>query len=220
MTYKIDHIPRNTPNNRRPGLAMNPTTLTIHNTGNPASSAANERSWLTSSGNKRTASYHIVVDEHQTIEVLPLNEAAWHAGDGSGVYSGNRTSIGIEICESGDYAKTVSRAVELVAKMLKERDWGVDRLRRHYDWSKKICPRRMYDGGSWAGWTEFVERVKKAMKPTGKTPFVDVEFGRWSEGAIKAAEDAGLMNGYPDGTFRPTAPVTREELAVILTRLK
>ncbi|WP_315974005.1 hypothetical protein [Paenibacillus melissococcoides] len=51
---------------------MNATTITIHNTGNSGSSAKNERGWLTNPDNDRTASYHIVVDEHEAIECIPL----------------------------------------------------------------------------------------------------------------------------------------------------
>ncbi|MCG7407677.1 N-acetylmuramoyl-L-alanine amidase [Paenibacillus sp. ACRRX] len=167
MNYIADYIPRNTPCNRRPGNAMTPTTITIHNTGNPTSTAKNERAWLTNPSNSRTASYHIVVDEREAIECLPLNEVAWHAGDGNG--DGNRKSIGIEICESGDYAKTLDNAADLVAKMLQERGWGVDRLRRHYDWSGKICPRLMYDNGKWTGWTKFKAEVEKRMKTADKS---------------------------------------------------
>ena len=162
MNYIIDHIPKNTAKNRRPGLPMTPTTITIHNTGNPSSTARNERAWLTNPANDRTASYHIVVDEREAIECIPLNEVAWHAGDGNG--DGNRKSIGIEICESGDYAKTLDNAATLVAKLLKDRGWGVDRLRRHFDWSGKICPRLMYDSGRWTGWTAFNNMVRDKLK--------------------------------------------------------
>ena len=163
MTYTVDHIPRSTPHNRRPGFKLEATTITIHNTGNPTSSAKGERNWLTNPANTRTASYHVVVDEHGAIECLPLDEAGWDAGDGSGLASGNRTSIGVEICESGDYTKALDNAAELVAKMLRERGWAVDRLRRHYDWSGKICPRLMYDEGKWTGWAEFKNRVREEL---------------------------------------------------------
>lgn len=171
-TYRKDHIPKGTAYNRRPGLAMAPTTITIHNTGNLGSTADNERGWLTNPANDRQASYHIVVDEREAIECIPLNENAWHAGDGSGSTSGNRTSIGIEICESGNYVRTLDNAVSLVARMLHERGWGIDRLRRHWDWSKKICPRLMYDGGTWSGWYAFKAAVQgrlNAMKKEGST---------------------------------------------------
>lgn len=163
--YIIDHIPRGTACNRRPALKMVATTITIHNTGNPSSTAKNERAWLTNSTNVRTASFHIVVDENEFIECLPLNENAWHSGDGNGSKSGNRTSIGIEICESGNYVKTLANAAELVASMLKDRGWGVDRLRRHYDWSGKVCPRLMFSGGSWAGWVSFKNMVATKLQP-------------------------------------------------------
>ncbi|MGG3307310.1 N-acetylmuramoyl-L-alanine amidase [Paenibacillus lautus] len=170
--YRKNHIPKGTAYNRRPGIGMAPSTITIHNTGNPASSAINERVWLTNPSNPRQASFHIVVDEREAIECIPLNENAWHAGDGSGSKSGNRTSIGIEICESGNYAKTLDNAVSLVANMLHERGWGIDQLRRHWDWSKKICPRLMYDGGTWSGWYAFKAAVQgrlNAMKKEGST---------------------------------------------------
>lgn len=175
MNYRIDHIPCNTACNRRPALAMAATTITIHNTGNPSSSAAGERAWLTNPSNDRQASFHIVVDSLEAVEVLPLDENAWHAGDGSGIKSGNRTSIGVEICESGDYAKTLDNAAELVASMLKARGWGVDHLRRHFDWSGKICPRLMYDGGRWTGWTAFKNLVDYKIKTGGKSMDKDIK---------------------------------------------
>lgn len=163
MNYIVDHIPRSTPHHRRPALPMTATTITIHNTANLSSTARNERSWLTNPSNDRTASYHKVVDECRVIECIPDNENAWHSGDGNGANSGNRTSIGIEICESGNYAQTLENAVQLVAEMLIDRGWGVDRLRRHWDWSGKICPRLMYDGGKWTGWAVFKQRVQAAI---------------------------------------------------------
>jgi N-acetylmuramoyl-L-alanine amidase CwlA len=149
---------------------MSAQTITIHNTGNPASIAANERAWLTNPTNARQASFHIVVDEREAIECLPLNENAWHSGDGSTAKSGNRTSIGVEICESGNYAKTLDNAAVLVASMLKERGWGTERLRRHYDWSGKICPRLMYDSGKWTGWAAFKALVEAKLKAYANEP--------------------------------------------------
>ncbi|WP_052759486.1 N-acetylmuramoyl-L-alanine amidase [Paenibacillus sp. DMB20] len=186
MNYRKDHIPKSTACNRRPGYAMNASTITIHNTGNPKSSAAGERAWLTNPTNTRQASFHIGVDEREAVECIPLNENAWHAGDGSGSTSGNRTSIGVEICESGNYAKTLDNAVELVAQMLKERGWGVDRLRRHYDWSGKICPRLMYDGGAWTGWFAFKARVAAKLNE-----------GKADEPEMKHEKAAVKVDGKP-----------------------
>lgn len=171
--YRQDHIPKNTPCNRRPALNLEADTITIHNNGNPTSTAANERAWLTNPTNNRVASYQIAIDAIEAVEVLPLNEVGWHAGDGSGAKSGNRTSIGIEICERdvklGEYAQTLNNAVHLVARLLHDRGWGVDRLRRHYDWSRKNCPRIMNDDGKWTGWYQFVQRVQVALQAYDKS---------------------------------------------------
>lgn len=141
---------------------MDAELLVIHTTGNPSSTAVNERAWLTNPSNTRTASYHIVIDDKQAIECLPLSENAWHAGDGSGAKSGNRRGIGIEICE-WNYNQSLENAVELVVSMLKERNWGTDRLRRHYDFSGKNCPRMMNMDGKWTGWYDFLRAVESRL---------------------------------------------------------
>lgn len=43
--------------------------------------------------------------------------------------------------------------------------------------------------------------------------------GQWYEVEISSATEAGLVNGYEDGSFRPNEFVSREELAVILSRV-
>ena len=212
MKYIVDHIPRTTPCNRRPCLTMSPQYITIHSTGNPKSTARNERAWLTNPANKVTASWHICVDEKEAVEAIPLNEVAWHAGDG-GSGTGNRRSISIEICESGDRAKTLENAIKLTAKLLHERGWGVDRLRRHYDWSGKICPRIMQPN-NWAGWKQFKKDVAKEL--TGGASTVTQNKNQPSSWAKEAWEWA-KKEGITDGT-RPKDTMTREEMVTMLHR--
>jgi N-acetylmuramoyl-L-alanine amidase len=164
----VDHIPRDTPDNRRPGHAMKPICLTIHSTGNSRSNAKNERAWLTNKSNNRTASYHLVVDEKEMIECIPLNESAWHSTDGNGV--GNRKTIGMEICESGNREKTLNNAISAAAKILKDNGWGVSKLRRHHDWYRaKKCPRILimpekFGGAAHQTWEWFKKEVSKKLK--------------------------------------------------------
>lgn len=54
-------------------------------------------------------------------------------------------------------------------------------------------------------------------KPAAAT-FKDVAPQDWCYGAVEAAKAAGLVGGYADGTFRPDAPITREELASMVHR--
>lgn len=44
--------------------------------------------------------------------------------------------------------------------------------------------------------------------------------GRWSYAAIREAVQDGALSGYPDGTFKPDRPVTREDLAQFYVNLK
>lgn len=50
--------------------------------------------------------------------------------------------------------------------------------------------------------------------------FKDVDPSRWSAGAIETASADGIVIGYPDQTFRPEQPLSREEMAVIWERIK
>ncbi|WP_339279286.1 S-layer homology domain-containing protein [Paenibacillus sp. FSL W8-1187] len=49
--------------------------------------------------------------------------------------------------------------------------------------------------------------------------FSDVKAGSWYEGAVRAAAAQGIVSGTGDGKFQPDAPVTRQDMAVILARV-
>ncbi len=53
-----------------------------------------------------------------------------------------------------------------------------------------------------------------------KPPFPDVRPAFWASGYSAAAAKAGLVVGYPDGTFRPTEPLDRVDAIVTVTRLE
>lgn len=140
---------------------MTPEYITVHNTANDAS-ALNEITYMNSNNNE--VSYHFAVDDIQAVQGLPLNRNGWHAGDSNG--TGNRKSIGIEICYSksgGDrFTKAENNAVELVAQLLKERGWGIDRVKKHQDWSNKYCPHRTLD----LGWDKFIKMIETKLNDT------------------------------------------------------
>ncbi|HEX6969967.1 MAG TPA: S-layer homology domain-containing protein, partial [Micromonosporaceae bacterium] len=48
--------------------------------------------------------------------------------------------------------------------------------------------------------------------------FADVHPDDWFHAEVLAAAAAGIVSGYDDGTFRPHAPVTREQVAVMVAR--
>lgn len=122
--------------------------ITIHNTYNDAS-ANNEVQYMITNSN--ATSFHFAVDDFEVVQGIPTNRNAWHCGDGNG--DGNRKSIGVEICYSlsgGDrYRKAEALAIKFIAQLLRERGWGIDRIRKHQDWSGKYCPHRILDEGRW-----------------------------------------------------------------------
>lgn len=142
--------------------AMTAQYITVHNTANDAS-AANEIAYMLSNGNQ--VSYHVAVDDKEAIQAIPFNRNAWHCGDGQG--TGNRKSIGVEICYSKSggarYIAAEENAVQYIAQLLKQFGWGIDRVKKHQDWSGKYCPHRILDEGRWIS---FLKRIEQAMKPS------------------------------------------------------
>lgn len=55
--------------------------------------------------------------------------------------------------------------------------------------------------------------------PTPTPPFSDLEGHPWAVESISYLYDRELVNGYPDGSFQPEKPITRAELASLITRV-
>ena len=132
--------------------------ITVHNTANDAS-AANEVAFMLRNNNE--VSYHVAIDD-KAIQVIPFDRTAWHCGDGKG--NGNMKSIGIEICysKSGGPRYTVAEenAAQYIANLLHERGWGVDRIKKHQDWSGKYCPHRILTEQRW---DSFIKRIGQTL---------------------------------------------------------
>ena len=155
----------------RPGGNFKKTSVTIHSTGNPTSTPEGERKWLDNATNKRSASWHYVVGEGIVIQAIPDNETAWHCGNSTG----NNHSIGIEIVESGNRAKVLMTAAEFTAELLKKYGWGIDKLKRHYDWTGKNCPRILIDKTyikDNLNWQWFLKTVSAFLADDGKIKMV------------------------------------------------
>lgn len=145
---------------QRTGIAMTPAYSTYHDTGNPnpGTDAESHADWMldgcrNDKGEVTDTSWHFTVDDGKAIQHIPLNEVAWHAGDG---YNGpgNRTSIAIEECVNSDRdaAKTRKNAAELHAfliKALKLQGGTVNALVQHNRWSGKNCPEVIRNAGLW-----------------------------------------------------------------------
>ena len=65
---------------------------------------------------------------------------------------------------------------------------------------------------------EFVIMMNNALGLTeaGEVSFSDVQPGNWFYNAVAIAVAAGYCSGYEDGTFKPSATITRAEAAVMI----
>jgi hypothetical protein len=55
-------------------------------------------------------------------------------------------------------------------------------------------------------------------KPDAIYLFKDLTDKSWAYEFVKFCKDNGIIQGYPDGTFRPDAPITRAEMCAMLYR--
>jgi len=205
-----DFIPAGRRN--RPGTKLTgPKYITIHDTANPAKGAnalMHAKYLKRDDAANRPASWHFTVDDQNVVQHIPLNEVAWHAGDGS-KGPGNTSSIAIEICENadGDRTKAEANAAELVAHLLKQFGLSIDAVVQHNRWTGKDCPRIIRHRSG--GWEAFLTAVRKHLNPPTSADW-RAEFA--------AAREWAVEQGITDGS-RPKDPVTREELWVMLYRM-
>lgn len=168
----------------------------VHNTYNDAP-AQNEANYMRN--NDKKVSFHYVVDDKEVIQCIPENRNAFHAGDGVGG-NGNRKHIAVEICYSKSggekFTKAEKNAAEFIAKGLKEKGWGIDKVKKHQDFSGKYCPHRTLD----LGWERFLNLIRgylgqatvptppsKPTTPPQKKDKLTVD-GRWGVNTTKETQ--------------------------------
>ncbi|TCM93145.1 S-layer family protein [Paenibacillus sp. BK033] len=55
----------------------------------------------------------------------------------------------------------------------------------------------------------------RSAEAASKPSFTDID-GHWAESSIETAMQAGVLNGYPDGSFKPNNTITRAELLKVM----
>ncbi|ARJ23224.1 N-acetylmuramoyl-L-alanine amidase [Bacillus mycoides] len=203
--------------NIRPGYAMKPKYITIHETDNYSvgANARNHAQYLYSQATgttDRSASWHFTVDDKEIYQHLPLNENAWHAGDGA-EGTGNRESIAIEIAvnQDGDYNKAVENARKLAAYLMGELNIPLENVKKHQFWSGKNCPAIMIRNNAWE---PFLQGTKAYYDANHKDDIT----GGWYEADIRELDKRGIMVGYGKGSYWPERLVTRGEFANLVSR--
>ena len=143
-----------------PNVLMVNNFITIHNTGNIGAPAKNNHNYMKNCNKhgERIASWHFTVDDKEIYQAAPANMRCYHAGTSRG----NNTSIGIEICMFNDkerLRKAYMNAIELVKILMKYYNLSADKVRQHYDWSKKDCPQWLRSGKFGYTWSWFKSQL-------------------------------------------------------------
>ena len=137
--------------------------IVIHYTGNPGSTAMQNRNYF--EGLKDTketsASSHFIVGlEGEIVQCIPTWEVAYASN------SRNSDTISIETChktEDGSYTSaTYGSLVKLTAWLCKKYDLTEDDLIRHYDITGKNCPKYFVENED--AWNEFKSDVGITIK--------------------------------------------------------
>lgn len=141
--------------------------IVIHNTDNynKGAGALNHFNFFNSGDRRSSADYF--VDDKTILQVVEDYNYSWHCGDGKGEYGiTNNNSIGIEICvnSDGDYNKAINNAVGLVKHLINKYKIPLQNVVRHYDASRKTCPKEIIKGKNNITWDVFKTMIKEENK--------------------------------------------------------
>ena len=164
-----DYLPEGS--RARPGGTREIKYLVIHETDNESDSAgaAAHNSFIhqNADAEEGIVSWHYTVDDHEIYHHLPDTEPAYHAGDGLTEGGGNRNGVGIEMCVNGagNFEQTLINTEKLCARLLIEYDLKPSKaLKKHQDFSGKICPSTLIETGRWDEFCAAVEQRYKELK--------------------------------------------------------
>lgn len=196
----VDILPYTFGNQRTNILKKSTEYVVVHDTGNPSKTANAEmhNRYIKNLNEKEDAtsiSWHYTVGDDGIYQHLPLDEVAYHAGDGSHVFGdtyyntsfgawsiggGNRNGIGIESCvnEGVDYTVVMRKLAKLVAELLIQYNLDIDRVKQHNDFSGKNCPQVMRENNRWE---EFLLLVRLEYFAKNNLKGVDFEWISKSE---------------------------------------
>jgi N-acetyl-anhydromuramyl-L-alanine amidase AmpD len=193
-------------------------------------------SWFTSQKNKNSSAHFLVDKEGKIFQFVNIENMAW----GNGLYirdikkssselvrsrniNPNRYTISIE--HEGIYKETRGA---LTKAQLEGSIWLhryiIDYVDRRY--KKKISINRNHIIGHCE-----IDPIRKPLCPGEAFPYEEIiskinderKFSdikdHWAEKEIKYLIDKNILEGFPDGTFRPNEYITRGEVAYIVKKI-
>jgi len=176
------------------------------------------------------------IDMDSATLAIPQNEEAFGCGDRAlplnNGYNGqtaiackifknkpNKHAINYELCNNADWKKTCENGAKIIAQDMMTYNIPMTRVFRHHDISGKICPKPFVDDfKAWLAFKDLVEKelIELMIKEVAKM-FKDANLiADWAKPSVDRMVKLGVM---ADGeNFRPTDPITRQEIAVVMDR--
>ncbi len=204
--YKItrDYIKKG---NSRSGQRISKVRFIVsHDTGNPGSTAYNNRTYF--NNQQPSASAHTFIDDKYILEIIPLNEKAWHVQYGKPKDNqlfgadANDAAIGVELCHGGkiNFNEAYKRYVWYHAYLCKTFNL---QPRKHIVAHQTLDPQRRSDPVNalkkyGISWSQFINDVEKEFlgKNVDEGKTTPKDDGHKKEENI--LEKAILIGGYPD----------------------
>jgi hypothetical protein len=136
--------------------------------------------WSPGGGGRTVSSVNFVADSVESIQIIPIDEVCWHAGDANG----NMTSASAEICvnSKSGFVAACRKVAKIAAKVLADHHMqpvADVTIRRHGSWpgtTHKQCPQHLTAndwGLSWQGFNQMVQVEFAALgapQPPGYIP--------------------------------------------------
>lgn len=195
--------------------------IVMHYTGTRKTDTAMNNAIYFGRGN-RDASAHYFVDTDSIVQVVEDGNASWNCGDGNGKYGiTNQNSLAIEMCGTDGTisAATEDNALDLVKFLMNKYNIASDRVVRHYDASRKVCP-APWSRNEWSKWNDFKSRllgsaatIKNTVCPSND---IDVDYqvhtgpNSWLPWVRNLEDYAGIYGTPIDGIkIKPTKGVVK-----------
>ena len=193
-------------------------------------------SWFTSEGNEVSSAHFGVAKDGRIHQYVDIGRMAWANGIGAADIAASKTPVIVDNPGINPNLYSVSIEHEGTDGELTPVQFAAS------VWLHKFIQQQIYE--IWGKQFElgrynvighFMVSKGKPQCPGPKFPwdllysaleeeadtmgFTDVPATHWAIDSIKTVADAGLMKGYPDGTFKPDQQITRAEFAKVINDL-
>ena len=191
-------------------------------------------SWFTSPNNKQSSAHFLVAKDGEIYQFVHIEDMAWSNGLKREDFSRSKVSIvyekninpnlySVSIEHEGVYEETKGKLTE---EQLKSTIWLheyiIDYVKEKFNVNipadrnhilghfeidpirKPFCPGELYP----------FKEIIRALN----LPFNDIK-GYWAKDSILKLYEKGIIEGYPDGSFKPYHFITRGEMAEVINRL-